>query len=215
MEPHASHDLDALIDAAAESRRELSSASGALSIATARSTARMLSSVVDKVRASAAEAREALEVWKASQPDLPEVNHAHASLLQAIQIAEAAKVAELEAEQVAADAAIEGAEAAAMEVRALLEPEIADSVVLSSRQALSNDLAAARAALARLPPADGPSCTDPTLELAFENAPGCGVALPCLITDETCALPLGDLAPGIIALTAPLRLVSKAQSCIC
>jgi len=150
-------------------------------------------------------------VWKAGRPDLPEVNHARNSLLQAIQIAEAAKVAELEAEQVAADAAIEGAEAAAMEVRALLDPEIADSVVLSSRQALSNDLAAARAALADPTSRCAPAAPTPRWSSHLRR-PAVASPSPASSRMRPAPCPLGDLAPGIIALTAPLRLVSEAQS---
>jgi len=99
------------------------------------------------------------------------------ALMEAVSAAETAKVTQVEAEQVAADTAIERAEATLIEARAQLETD--DSQVVALRQALCDRLAAVQAALALLPPADGPSWSPiPRWRLSFVRPPQRGLGSP-------------------------------------
>lgn len=171
----------------------------------ARKSAVILDAAVASIQASAARVFILLEAWRASLPvaDAAAGEAAAATISSNVAPIQATKIAAVETEQVAADAAIEAGDAVLESIVALLDSSVPSATVVQSYQAAQGRIASVLVALASLPRADDLPETDTTLELTTS---GHTIAsLPVLVTDMIRRVPRGGLEPGIVVLLAQRR----------
>ena len=198
---HERHIVDSIPAEAGKWRRQLAAECDVVPLETARASLRTLGNALETLRATAEGVRRVVEQRQSNAGSL--TSALYSELLVAVSGAEVLKVAGIEAEIVAADAAVELADSTIADIRTLLDApssSLPDVVFLALRGALQTRLSAVRADLASIPPSEDLPVTDATLELEVVNESG----PPDLIT--TNARPVDPIAmkPGLIVLTAPV-----------